>query len=82
VVFGLALSVTSTVVLIRALENRGLLDPVNGHPGRRPSSPLKSAGAGIGNGEPAGRVQRAPAARFLRAGAFEVNAQERPCFVD
>ena len=29
-VFGLALSVASTVVLIRALENRGLLDTVNG----------------------------------------------------
>jgi CPA2 family monovalent cation:H+ antiporter-2 len=29
-VFGLALSVASTVVLIRALENRGLLDSVNG----------------------------------------------------
>ncbi len=30
VVFGLALSVASTVVLIRALESRGLLDSVNG----------------------------------------------------
>jgi CPA2 family monovalent cation:H+ antiporter-2 len=30
VVFGLALSVASTVVLIRALENRGLLDSMNG----------------------------------------------------
>jgi CPA2 family monovalent cation:H+ antiporter-2 len=29
-VFGLALSVASTVVLIRALENRGLLDSLNG----------------------------------------------------
>jgi CPA2 family monovalent cation:H+ antiporter-2 len=30
IVFGLALSVASTVVLLRALENRGLLDSVNG----------------------------------------------------
>jgi CPA2 family monovalent cation:H+ antiporter-2 len=30
IVFGLALSVASTVVLIRALENEGLLDSVNG----------------------------------------------------
>ncbi|HLN86411.1 MAG TPA: YbaL family putative K(+) efflux transporter [Candidatus Limnocylindrales bacterium] len=31
VVFGLALSVASTVVLLRALENRGMLETVNGH---------------------------------------------------
>lgn len=31
VVFGLALSVASTVVLLRALESRGLLETVNGH---------------------------------------------------
>jgi len=31
VVFGLALSVASTVVLLRALESRGLLESVNGH---------------------------------------------------
>jgi CPA2 family monovalent cation:H+ antiporter-2 len=31
VVFGLALSVASTVVLLRALEDRGVLDTVNGH---------------------------------------------------
>lgn len=30
-VFGLALSVASTVVLIRALESRGLLESINGH---------------------------------------------------
>jgi CPA2 family monovalent cation:H+ antiporter-2 len=30
-VFGLALSVASTVVLLRALEDRGLLDSMNGH---------------------------------------------------
>ncbi|HEX9628143.1 MAG TPA: YbaL family putative K(+) efflux transporter [Acidiferrobacterales bacterium] len=30
VVFGLALSVASTIVLLRALENRGVLDSVNG----------------------------------------------------
>ncbi len=30
-VFGLALSVASTVVLLRALEARGLLDSINGH---------------------------------------------------
>lgn len=30
IVFGLALSVASTVVLLRALENRGILDTVNG----------------------------------------------------
>jgi CPA2 family monovalent cation:H+ antiporter-2 len=31
IVFGLALSVASTVVLLRALESRGLLESVNGH---------------------------------------------------
>jgi CPA2 family monovalent cation:H+ antiporter-2 len=31
IVFGLALSVASTVVLLKALEQRGLLDSVNGH---------------------------------------------------
>jgi CPA2 family monovalent cation:H+ antiporter-2 len=31
IVFGLALSVASTVVLLKALEQRGLLDTVNGH---------------------------------------------------
>ncbi|MEO8466575.1 MAG: YbaL family putative K(+) efflux transporter [Gammaproteobacteria bacterium] len=31
VVFGLALSVASTVVLLRALENRGALETLNGH---------------------------------------------------
>jgi CPA2 family monovalent cation:H+ antiporter-2 len=31
VVFGLALSVASTVVLLRALESRGLLESLNGH---------------------------------------------------
>lgn len=31
IVFGLALSVASTVVLLRALENRGALESVNGH---------------------------------------------------
>lgn len=31
IVFGLALSVASTVVLLRALEDRGLLESVNGH---------------------------------------------------
>ncbi|MGH7851995.1 MAG: cation:proton antiporter, partial [Candidatus Binatia bacterium] len=31
IVFGLALSVASTVVLLRALENRGVLETVNGH---------------------------------------------------
>jgi CPA2 family monovalent cation:H+ antiporter-2 len=31
IVFGLALSVASTVVLLRALESRGILETVNGH---------------------------------------------------
>lgn len=31
IVFGLSLSVASTVVLLRALENRGVLETVNGH---------------------------------------------------
>jgi CPA2 family monovalent cation:H+ antiporter-2 len=31
IVFGLALSVASTVVLLRALESRGLLETINGH---------------------------------------------------
>ena len=31
IIFGLALSVASTVVLLRALESRGVLDSVNGH---------------------------------------------------
>src|SRR5439155_24299642 len=31
IVFGLGLSVASTVVLLRALESRGMLETVNGH---------------------------------------------------